>query len=157
MYLTAEKDFHSTLAFGDEEVKNKRKLFSKLLSGAGLTARDIDGEFPYATISFKVGYWRKANAIHAWFVKNCQNGVDNCKSHDVSKEKLIALKTACITVLSDNSKATELLPPQSGFFFGSTEVDEWYISDLKNTVEIINRCFNERLNQNWHFKYQSSW
>jgi len=25
-------------------------------------------------IEEEVGYWRKANAIHSWFVKNIQNG-----------------------------------------------------------------------------------
>jgi len=156
MYLTAEKDFYPS--FGDEsnEIKNERKLFSKLLSGAGLTARDISQDFPSASMAFKVGYWRKANAIHAWFVKNCQNGVDNCESYHVSMENLIALKTVCVTVLSDNSKATELLPPQSGFFFGGTEVDEWYISNLNDTIEIVDRCSNERF-KDWSFKYRSSW
>jgi hypothetical protein len=26
-----------------------------------------------------VAYWRKANAIHKWFVDNCQDGVDECQ------------------------------------------------------------------------------
>ena len=26
----------------------------------------------------EVGYWRKANAIHGWFVRNVQNGKDDC-------------------------------------------------------------------------------
>jgi len=31
----------------------------------------------------------------------------------------------------------ELLPTQSGFFFGSTNYDEWYINDLKDTIQVI--------------------
>ena len=41
-------------------------------------------------------------------------------------------------VLEDSSLAEELLPTQSGFFFGSTLYDESYVLDLKNTVEQIN-------------------
>lgn len=36
----------------------------------------------------EVGYWRKANAIHDWFVKNVQNGVDECQESEVEFEKL---------------------------------------------------------------------
>ena len=36
----------------------------------------------------EVGYWRKANAIHAWFVDNVQDGVDDCGRYYVSRDKL---------------------------------------------------------------------
>ncbi len=36
----------------------------------------------------EVGYWRKANQIHNWFVKNVQGGVDDCGYYGVTKEKL---------------------------------------------------------------------
>ena len=34
--------------------------------------------------------------------------------------------------------ASEHLPSRSGFFFGSTDYDDWYVLELKNTVEQIN-------------------
>jgi hypothetical protein len=39
-------------------------------------------------ISFDAGYWRKANAIHNWFVENVQDGVDDCGDYGVSREQL---------------------------------------------------------------------
>ena len=48
----------------------------------------------------EVAYWRKANAIHTWFVKNVQDGKDDCGTYYVSAEKLLALKTACDKVLA---------------------------------------------------------
>ena len=39
----------------------------------------------------EVGYWRKANAIHAWFVKNVQDGNDDCGEYYASVEKLSEL------------------------------------------------------------------
>ena len=103
MYLTAKKDFYPD--FGDDKEKN-RKAFSKLLSGAGITVNEIDSEFPTADVSFKVGYWRKANAIHAWFVKHCQAGVDDCNSHSVSRENLIKLKMFARLCLPTTAKQT---------------------------------------------------
>ena len=155
MYLTAKKDFYPD--FGDiNEKEENLKTFSKLLSGSGITVNEIDSEFPTSSVSFKVGYWRKANAIHAWFVKHCQAGVDDCNSYSVSRENLIDLKDSCTAVLADNSKANSLLPPQAGFFFGSTEINDYYLDDLKLTIKIIDRCLRERLS-NWNFSYNSSW
>lgn len=42
-----------------------------------------------------VCYWRKANAIHNWFVENAQNGVDDCEEHYVSAKQLEQLLSLC--------------------------------------------------------------
>ena len=39
-----------------------------------------------------IGYWRKANHIHRWFVLNVQNNEDDCKEHDVTLEQLYGLE-----------------------------------------------------------------
>lgn len=41
------------------------------------------------------GYWRKANAIHKWFVDNCQNGNDDCGHYYVSLSQLKELLKLC--------------------------------------------------------------
>jgi hypothetical protein len=51
--------------------------------------------------------------------------------------------------------AAELLPTTSGFFFGSTDYDEWYYTDIQRTVDICNFCLSLPLE--WSFEYQSSW
>lgn len=45
-------------------------------------------------------YWRKANAIHNWFVQNVQNGVDDRDIYLVTREQLEQLKEACEMVLA---------------------------------------------------------
>lgn len=45
--------------------------------------------------SQEVGYWRKANAIHNWFVENVQNGEDDCWSYAVTKEQIEELLELC--------------------------------------------------------------
>lgn len=107
------------------------------------------------SISCQCLYWRKANAIHGWFVREVQNGNDDCGTYEVSREKLKELRAACVEVLADHSKAEELLPPQEGFFFGGTEPDKYYFSDLKETIEGIDKVL--ALDDGWDFFYQSSW
>jgi hypothetical protein len=102
----------------------------------------------------EVGYWRKANAIHKWFVDNVQDGVDNCSIYDVSTSQLEDLLSLCKTVLEDKDKAPELLPAQSGFFFGNTDYDEYYFGDLIQTMEIIEDCLSDN---DAEFQYSSSW
>jgi hypothetical protein len=110
---------------------------------------------PIKEVNIEIGYWRKANAIHEWFVQNVQQGEDDCRSYSVSREELAELKNLCEKVLADKSLAKELLPPTSGFFFGSTDVDEGYFDDLRNTVEIVDRALT--LPDSWWIEYQSSW
>ncbi len=102
----------------------------------------------------EVGYWRKANAIHKWFVDNVQDGKDDCGTYPVTTNNLQELFNLCNLVIEDKSKASELLPVQSGFFFGGTDYDNWYYEDLENTVKIIEDCMYDT---DAEFEYSSSW
>lgn len=108
-------------------------------------------------ITYEIGYWRKANAIHKWFVDNVQEGEDDCESYYVPIEKLTELKEICEKILADNTLAAQLLPSASGFFFGSTQYDDWYFDDLKKTVLIINKVLENPDHKSWDIKYHSSW
>jgi hypothetical protein len=105
--------------------------------------------------------WRKANQIHNWFVKNIQNGIDDCKEYDVGIEDLEKLLDTCKKVLEDNTKAPKLLPCTEGFFFGSTDYNEYYFDDVQETKgeleKIIEHYNTERDNLHQYFTYQSSW
>lgn len=87
-------------------------------------------------------YWRKANQIRAWFANNLRCFADNGETQ-VYKEDLESLLTTIEDVLDHPEKAGVLLPPSSGFFFGSTEIDEYYWEDLRNTKEAIERILRE--------------
>jgi hypothetical protein len=82
-------------------------------------------------------YWRKANQIHGWFVDMFMDGQDNCQIVYISWGALQDLKDICKQVLEDRSRAEELLPTREGFFFGSTEYNEYYFEDLAETVAKI--------------------
>jgi hypothetical protein len=55
-----------------------------------------------------------------------------------------------------NPKIEELLPTTKGFFFGSTEYDEYYMSDIKSTIKGLEEILSEDVS-NGDFYYQSSW
>lgn len=115
--------------------------------------KDEDGK--KITVKTSEIYWRKANAIHYWFVDNVQDGEDNCLPHCCEIDSLIELRNVCKEVLNDNSKAEELLPVYEGFFFGSYDYDEWYFEDIKKTYNELNRIIKE--DKYDYFEYYSSW
>jgi hypothetical protein len=108
-----------------------------------------------AYIIEEVGYWRKANAIHKWFVDNVQGGIDDCGEYRVSRTQLEELLGRVEAVLADHAKAPELLPTADGFFFGSTEYDDSYFQDLDDTKEMIVRLLREP--KDGTIYYHSSW
>jgi len=102
----------------------------------------------------EVAYWRKANEIHNWFVKNVQKGQDDCREYYVSKEALESLLTLVEEVLAHPDKASEYLPTASGFFFGGTEYDEWYFEDLRYTSKALAKVLKDG---DGSYYYSSSW
>lgn len=106
-------------------------------------------------LEFEGMYWRKANHIHQWFVDNVQDGDDNCGQYYVPIEKLAELRDLCLYVSKDNDKAEELLPTQSGFFFGGTEYDEYYFDSLSETYKTLNTLIKNYPDDEYY--YQSSW
>lgn len=141
-------------------------------------------------ISYGVLYWRKANAIHNWFVENVQNGKDDCGDYYVTVEHLIELKNVCEEVLkvaiveygkvyvgttwdkngetknyedgkviANPEMVAELLPSTSGFFFGSTDYDSYYLDSVKSTLESLNKILSidKKELERWDFSYHSSW
>lgn len=146
MYLTAE-------LYISEYDDNNIALINSIKQSApkGL------GEFTPRTASFELAYWRKANAIHGWFVKHVQDGKDECQDSYVSLKQLQELKDICEKVLADISLAPELLPATKGFFFGAYDYDEWYTSDLRNTADKLDKILKNPDAKKWAIQYHASW
>lgn len=164
-----------------------REQYGALLEMVGL-ASAATPESPGATVRVTVAYWRKANAIHRWFVENVQDGEDDCGDYYVSHEQLTELRDTCQRALVlakvadgqpvhagttyrkgeepeqhfetgraalNGERLAEILPTQSGFFFGPTDYDEYYLSDLEDTVQQIDRVLANAPNADLY--YHSSW
>ena len=106
----------------------------------------------------EVGYWRKANAIHQWFVNNVQNGKDECQESYVETDQLKTLLDLVQRVKVDHSLAEELMPTQGGFFFGDTNYDKYYFEDLDVTEQILTTVLAEQgEHPSAEILYRSSW
>ena len=107
------------------------------------------------SIREQVAYWRKANHIHKWFVDNVQDGNDDCGTHFVSRDALVKLYRICREVILKPSDAEKLLPTEDGFFFGSTDYDDYYMSDVTYTADMIDSLLAE--GEDDEFYYHASW
>jgi hypothetical protein len=122
-----------------------------------------------SSTSEEVGYWRKANQIHRWFVENVQDGEDDCGEYTVSRQDFHNLLETVNLVLNakgtpeESSVIADNLPPTDGFFFGSTEIDEWYWEDLEKTKQTVSDVLAEMDEDSknpdmWaDYYYSSSW
>ena len=117
-----------------------------------------------SSIDYRVGYWRKANAIHKWFVDNIQDGEDDCKEYYVEEYKLQELYKICVEIklLYENNKSSvvkyrldELWPTHGGFFFGSVDYDDSYFQDIQDTIKILIPILED--DKGGEYYYSSSW
>lgn len=144
MYLTAKRYLSE---FNQEEKYMKEQIATTIGPAPG----------PVKYVEVEAMYWRKANHIHQWFVDNCQDGKDECQLTYVSREHLTALREVCRAVLADRTQAANLLPSQSGFFFGGTEYDEYYFEETQRTADALDALLAPEWEAPWEFYYRSSW
>lgn len=152
-------------------------------------AWDEEHRWPETSCEENVAYWRKANAVHKWFVERVQDGVDDCEIHrEVTRKDLEDLRDICKEIIGsavlvsgkvkngfhyengrwepvledgklilNASVCAKLLPCEDGFFFGSTEYNEWYLEDVKYTWEVCNQILAETDFDKQMVFYLSSW
>lgn len=156
-YLSAKK-YVSKYDYAEPQNRIITQEYMDLLP---MDTPDIDcyGQFAGISVTYPVGYWRKANSIHNFFVQNVGQGVDECQEMWVNRDVLVDLRSRCSDVLkADNTEemAKEVgLETVSGFFFGDTEYGDWYKEDLKLTVEICDKVL--ALPEEYTIHYQASW
>lgn len=80
------------------EHQSDDKKYSVTVMRGGKPATNIRSE-NITYITEQVGYWRKANQIHGWFVRNVQDDKDDCGEYHVSLEQLQELLDAVNQVL----------------------------------------------------------
>lgn len=155
MYLYAKQCCSHMSWNTSEERKGNFDKVVELMNAADFV--DKDRGYVPAYIELQVAYWRKANAIHKFFV-DLAGGKDECQEIYVERDDLQELVNRCNMILEnkDVEKAKELLPSQGGFFFGSTEYDDWYFQDLKYTQETLKKLI-DNAPEDWEFCYQASW
>lgn len=162
MYLARRQQFGG---FSFETQQSRKFKQVRLIPTDGDKEQVINLSEPAAVvIEVNIAYWRKANAIHRWFIENCTGGEDDLKPVEVDIDDLRALKELCeevkqkaktklipakdgsgeeTLVITNASVLAKLLPTQNGFFFGSTEYDKWYLQDIDYTIEQFGKIISE--------------
>ena len=139
-------------------------LTQRIFVGAAYDYREVTGTIDLTIRGEKVpidlkrvsyivldaGNWCKANAVHKWFVDNCQDGHDACQEAEVSYAQLQELRALCAKVIE--TRDHHILPTQGSCFLGYTEADDCYFGDLAETIKII-----DALDPDGEYYYQSSW
>lgn len=120
----------------------------------GQTRLDIKPE-RVTYVHEEIMYWRKVSAVHAWFVKNVQDGIDECQESYVTIEQLDELATICEKVIRDENP--KLLPASPGFFFGSTEYDRYYWEQIEETAKLLREEIRNNQEEYPEYMYQASW
>jgi hypothetical protein len=105
----------------------------------------------------EVAYWRKFNALHRWFVTHLQDGVDDCQR---SRQIMLDDAEALLYILKEIHKnpvvADGLMPTVSGFFFGSTNYDDYFMDDIKQSIPVIEDLI-QKIKWGDKLYYHSSW
>jgi len=168
-YIQPTDEQYVEMRKGKEVQVKRSSALEDALDAVGLQAAPIEHQYNHLTYTFPIITWRKANAIHKFFVDNCQEGNDNCQRHYVSIGDLKMLLDRINTILEIKTpvaremKAEELLPTDvEGCFFGTKEYDDSYYKDLEDTKKVLDKLFeyeeNAEAGKNFdNFYYQSSW
>jgi len=157
MYMWKRKHV-SPYDFSGEKPKHAKKLtitIKQEWEEGGSKEEKIEASAPEegCYIELPFAYWRKANCIHRWILEHTGQEEDVCQRINLDGSLLKQLRHDCLEVVDDLSKAPELLPTQEGCFFGSTEYDEDYLIDIKDTLKIL----TEDIQDEDEFIYQASW
>lgn len=170
--------------YGEDEIHRDLMEFVNSRMVSSPVPERTDG-LRSCTVSVAALYWRKANAIHNWFVEHVQDGIDECQTTEVDEESLQQLVDVCSDVLGELNqyfeeahsndewnvvevpadvveRVEEMLTPRSGFFFGSTDIDLRYYRQVKYTHDRLTellRWLRKELEgkRYWDVTYRSSW
>ena len=159
MYLY-RREHLSNYSWGADNDKEKA-AFQTIVDALGIEPCEHS---PMLNVEVCVAYWRKANAIHGYIVREHGGGVDECQSIYLTRNDLKVLRDKCDEILCvpanfmPNVAEKCGLNTVGGFFFGSTDYDEWYTDDLKRTVNQIDKILESTSEDSWtDFIYRASW
>ena len=131
--------FYKAKRSKDNETKERLEEIRKALAAEYLKSidernskliKELEDEKEKINPWNEVAYFRKVNFLIPFFGYE-----ENCSNIEIDKYQVEDLVDACKAVLEDHSKAEELLPTTAGFFFGSTEYDDWYFGDVQNVKD----------------------
>lgn len=132
-------NFYKAKRSKDNETKERLEEIKKALAAEYLKSidernskliKELEDEKEKINPWKEVAYFRKVNFLIPFFGYE-----ENCSNIEIDKYQVEDLIEACNEVLANHDKASFLLPTQAGFFFGSTDYDDWYFDDVQNVKD----------------------
>lgn len=133
--------------YREVQLKGKMEITDKKLDEV------LGGENMRPSVKHEVCYWRKFNALHKYFNEHFnEQDNDNCVDMYMEIEdieellKLVKKIRGAVEMDGENianPEVCEELPTEDGFFFGSTDYDKYYVSDLDLTIEQLSKVIDE--------------
>ena len=160
MYFYARKTTYKSFSKWDEPNSANEVNYPKDLKTFSDYIYDRNFKSVQTETSYQIGYFRKFNALHSYIVKTFANGIDNCQDIILYKEDVEQIKKVLDEVLNAHQqveKAKELLPTQSGFFFGGTDYDEYYFEDVKDAADLMQSFLDNFDFEKYQLVYRASW
>lgn len=159
MYFYARKTTYKSFSKWDKPDRADETNYPEDLKTFSDYIYDRNFKSVETEIRYQIGYFRKFNALHSYIVKTFANGIDNCQDIILYKKDVEQIKKVLDDVLKANTeeKAKEILPTQSGFFFGGTDYDEYYFEDVKDATDLMQNLLDNFDFESYQLVYQASW
>ena len=147
--------------------------------------KHIKDNFLSKQTRYQIGYWRKFNALQTFFQNRVDSDYELCHGIYVYEDTIKDLISRFNKILKDiktcetgeiqycngwvngektyatakvykSEVAKDLLPPGAGFFYGSQEIDEWYVEDIKYSLKLFKKAL-ELMKLGYDIIYEASW
>ena len=160
MYFYARKTTYKSFSKWDNSGRAKEVNYPEDLKTFSDYIYDRNFKSVETETRYQIGYFRKFNALHSYIVKTFADGLDNCQDVLLYKEDVEKIKKVLDDVLNIHQqaeKAKEILPTQSGYFFGGTDYDEYYFEEVKVAADLMQNFLDNFDFESYQLVYQASW
>lgn len=106
---------------------------------------------------WQIGYFRKFNALHACIVGRFGDESRGWEDVKLAKENVEEILEDMKKVAENHDLAEDLLPTQEGFFFGCTDYDKWYFSNVEDGIEFFELVLKTLDFTKYDFVYRASY
>lgn len=133
-----------------EELAPVRQAIGKAIGYTPPTEKpDNDATLMEITgVTVRVGYWRKFDPLHQWFVNKVQEGHDDCRPAYIAPDALAELEEQLDQVDDDPESASE--------YFVSEGDEPMTEGDVDYTLRIV--VLAKKLQERgWDIYYRASW
>lgn len=120
--------------------------------------KDEEGKNIYEDMGKDIAYFRKVNFLMSYF-NYLEGEDDNCYYKEIERSEIEDLVEDCDYTLQHKAeilegKMTDIpLEPTGGFFFGSTDIDEYFFDEVKDVMDTFKEVLDNLSEDEQVFMY----